>query len=264
MRKSLCCLALAAALIPFGGRIAGAQDVKPVAVPSLDWIIATRPVPGTLTIEPVRRTPPPQPSYCQPCLFYGGDINPSAQNVNGFANENTLLVPDTTLFVAFTVPSGQEWHVVGLFSNNLADGFDGIDPQQATWSISRGMRPGSAGTVVAWGTATASFTPTGRNAFGLNEYTVGVKLSTSVGLKTGTYWLSVVPQCTNSSDGNCDIAQYFLSNTQGLNAYGPAEPSGVALFNSGYFGYTYADACAVNSDGCQTFSAGVLGYAKTN
>ena len=260
MRKSLCCLALAAALIPFVGRIAGAQDVKPVAVPSLDWIIATRPVPGTLTIEPLRTTHPSAPSYCSPCLFYGGDINPSAANVNGFANENTLLVPETTVFVPFTVEATEGWEVTGLFTNNLADGYDAIDPQQATWSISTGMSSGNAGAVIASGTAPATFTATGRNAFGLNEYTVEIELKQpGVRLAAGTYWLSVVPQCTDSGNSNCYIAQYFVSNTQDLNRYGPPEPVGKTLFHSAYFGYNYTNVCAVNADGCGAFSAGVEG-----
>ena len=260
MRKSLCCLALGAALIPFVGRIAGAEDVKPVAVPSLSWIIATRPVPGTLAIEPPRTVHASAPYYCSPCLFYGGDINPSAPNVNGFANENTLLVADTTLFVPFTVPAGQGWEISGLFTNNLADGYEGIDPMQAAWSISTGMSAGHPGTVIASGTATATFTPTGRSAFGLNEYTVNVVLTRpGARLVPGTYWLSVVPQCTDSSNGGCDIAQYFVANTQGLNHYGPEEPVGKSFFNSAYYGYSYGDACWLDPTGCGRFSAGVEG-----
>ena len=66
--------------------------------------------------------------------------NPNAPTVNGFANENTLLVPDTTNFFAVWVPVGSTWTVTGLFTNDLADGYEGIDPAQATWSISSGMK----------------------------------------------------------------------------------------------------------------------------
>lgn len=260
MRRSLCCLALGAALIVSGTRFATAQDVKPIPVPTLDWIIATRPVPGTLAVEPVRTAKLSAPSYCQPCLFYAGDINPTSPNVNGFANENTLLVADTTMFVPFAVPPGERWKISGLFSNNLADGYEGIDPMQATWSISSGMAPGVAGVVVASGTAAATFTATGRNAFGLNEYTVGVAFSNAVVvLPSGRYWLSVVPQCTNSGNSNCFVAQYFVSNTSELNRYGPPEPAGKSFFNSAYYGYSYANACAVNTSGCGVFSVGVEG-----
>ncbi|HEV2425825.1 MAG TPA: hypothetical protein VGZ29_13435 [Terriglobia bacterium] len=263
MKRSLCCLAISAALIASAGRFATAQDVKPMPVPSLDWIIATRPVPGTLAIAAPAPHHQAPPSSCQPCLFYGGDINPGSPEVNGFGNENTLLVQDTTLYAPFTVPGGQRWRISGLFTNNLADPYEGIDPRQATWSISMGMSSGNAGTVVASGTATASFTATGRNAFGFNEYTVGVAFATpAVVLRPGTYWLSVVPQCTNSGNSNCYGAQYFVSNTGGLNSYGPQEPTAKSFWNSAYFGYTYANACAVNTDGCEKFSAGVEGTVE--
>lgn len=261
MRRPVCCLALGAALIASAGRFAAAQDVKPMPVPSLDWIIATRPVPGTLAVELPATHPLSPPSYCQPCLFYGGDINPSSPNVNAFGNENTLLVSDTTLYVPFTVPSGQRWKISGVFTNNIADGYEGIDPMQATWSISIAMSSGNAGTVIASGMGTATFTATGRNAFGFNEYTVGVPFDAgaTVVLRPGTYWLSVVPQCTNSGNTNCYVAQYFVSNTGGLNSYGPQEPTAKSFWNSSYFGYTYANACAVNTMGCEKFSAGVEG-----
>lgn len=265
MRRVLGCLSLVAATIPLVGMLAAAQDARPVPVPSLDWIIATKPVPGTLAIEPLRTGPPPQPPYCKPCLFYGGDLNPVSVNANGFANENTLLVADTTLYVPFTVPSGQEWQVSGLFTNNIADAYEGIDPMQATWSISTGMATGNAGTVIASGTAAATFSFTGRSFLGLNEYTVAVRFGQpGVHLNSGTYWLSVVPQCTNTSNNNCYLAQYFLSNTAGSNSYGPAEPIGKSFFNSQYYGYNYSNACTVDITGCGKLSAGVEGRSSSN
>jgi hypothetical protein len=262
VKKIVCSLALAAALIPFVGREAVAQ--KATAVPSLDWIIATRPVPGTLTITPIHNGVPPQPSYCSPCLFYGGDFDSSNPNENGLANENSLIVADTTMFIPFRVPGGTVWKVSGLFTNDLADGYDGIDPAQATWSISAGMSSGNAGTVIASGTASASFTATGRNGFGYNEYTTLVHMTQSVNLSAGQYWLSVVPQCTNSGDSNCDVAQYFVTNTPGTNRYGIHEPPNQSFFNSTYFGYDYANACTVTTLGCAEFSVGVLGKAFKN
>ncbi len=258
MKKIVCSLALAAALIPFTSWKAAAQQ-KATPVPSLDWIIATRPIPGTLSITPVHHGAPPQPSYCNPCLFYGGDFDSSNRNENGLANENTLLVSDTTMFVPFRVPGGWVWKVSGLFTNNLADGYDGIDPAQATWSISAGVSEGNAGTVIASGTASATFQSTGRSGFGYNEYTVLVHLTQSVNLQAGQYWLSVVPQCTDSGNDSCDDAQYFVTNTPGTNHYGIHEPVNESYFNSAYFGYTYANACEVTDIGCEEFSVGVLG-----
>jgi len=262
VKKIVCSLALAAALIPFVGRTAVAQ--RATAVPSLDWIVATRPVPGTLTITPIHNGVPPQPSYCQPCLFYAGDFDSNNANENGLANENTLLVSDTTTYVPFRVPGSTVWKVSGLFTNNLADGYEGIDPQQATWSIVAAMSEGNAGKVLASGTASASFTATGRNGFGFNEYTVLVHMTQSVNLSAGQYWMSVVPQCTNGSNSNCDVAQYFVSNTPGNNRYGIHEPVNQSFFDSDYFGFNYANACEVTSIGCAEFSVGVLGKAFNN
>lgn len=259
LKKVVCSLALIAALTPFLSRSAVAQD-KPAPVPSLDWIIASRPVPGTLSITPIHSGNPMQPSYCSPCLFYGGDINANAPTADGFANENTLLVPDTTNFFAVWVPVGSTWTVTGLFTNDLADGYDGIDPAMATWSISSGMKNKTPGTIIASGTASATFKATGRNAFGFNEYTTEVAVSPSVSLASGEYWISVVPQCTNSGDSNCDIAQYFFSNTTSFtNSYGPRQPRGNAHFNSSYFGFDYSPTCFVSTDGCLAFSGGVEG-----
>jgi hypothetical protein len=261
VKKILCSLTLVAALVPFVSRSAAAQEVKAMPVPSLDWIIATRPVPGTLTIKPIEHSPTP-PRYCTPCLFYGGDTSPNSPNANGIANENTLFVPEATMYIPFIVPTGQKWLVSGLFTNNLADGYDGIDPMQATWSVSRGMSNGNGGTVIASGTATATFAPTGRMSFGFTEYTVLVDLTVATAVHLGggvTYWLTVVPQCTDSGNSNCSIAQYYLTNTEGLNAYGPPEPRSDSFYNAAFFGYSYEPACDVSSTGCQLFSAGVLG-----
>jgi len=265
VRKVLCCLALAAAWIPLVARSTAAQDVRVTPVPSLDWIIATKPVPGTLATGPLKSSPPSAPAYCRPCLFYGGDIDPNSPTVNGLSNENTLLVSDTTAFVPFIVPGGQTWQVSGLLTNDLAFGYNGIDPMQATWSISTGLSGRNAGTTIASGTGSATFTATGRNVFGLNEYTVNVNLGApGVHLRPGIYWLSVVPQCTNGGNSNCDTAQYFLSNTQGLNYYGPREPLAKSFFSSQYYGYFYANACFVSTYGCREFSAGVEGKSATH
>jgi len=207
------------------------------------------------------------PSYCSPsCLFYGGDTNPASPADNGFANENTLLVPDTTTWGAFTVPAGQTWTVDGLFINTIADGYDGLDPSTSTWTIASGVSEGNGGTTVASGTSTAtgtSFVTTGRLPFGFTEYTLKVKITQTV-LSAGTYWVNITPQCTNSGNGSCSIAQYYFDNTFGLNRYGPLEPANQGFFNSSYFGFTYANTCEVSTTGCQAFSFGVIGTGTTD
>jgi hypothetical protein len=203
------------------------------------------------------------PSYCAPvCLLYTGDTNPDSPDDNGFANENTLLVAETQSFGAFTVPTGEMWTVDGAFINTIADGYNGLDPSTSSWSISSGMSSGDAGTIVASGTSTAagtSFIATGRLPFGFTEYTLKVKISPPVVLSSGTYWLNITPQCTDESNGDCDIAQYFWDDTFGLNNYGIVPPANDSFFNSSYFGFDYDNLCDVSSTGCQVLSFGIIG-----
>jgi hypothetical protein len=168
------------------------------------------------------------------------------------------------------VPAGQTWDVTGLFTNNQSSyGVldQGTEPTAvAYWSINEEVFAGSAGIVVDSGTSPATSTPTGRVAFGLNEYTVQVT-GLSITLTAGTYWLAVVPICTNTADPYCE-GVFFLSdveyiNTTPANAFGPVEPIDSAFFDSPYFGLSFdptngsVGACA--GEGCDTFSAGVLG-----
>lgn len=255
MKKTLCAIALAGSLFAAS---ALAQDARTIGVPSI--VKSTGALKGHFPSGAPALTPP---SYCAPvCLFYGGDTNPSSASDNGFANENTLLVPDTTVWGAFTVPAGQTWTVDGLFINTIADGYNGLDPSTSSWTIAAGVSAGVSGTVVASGTSTAagtSFTPTGRLPFGFSEYTLKVKTVPSTVLTAGTYWVNITPQCTNTANGSCSIAQYFWDDTFGLNRYGPLEPANEGFFNSSYFGFDYANLCTVSSTGCQALSFGVIG-----
>lgn len=254
MKKTLCAIALVGSLFAVS---ASAQDARTIGVPSM--VKGTGAIKGHYPQGAPALTPP---SYCAPvCLFYGGDTNPNAPNVNGFANENTLLVPDTTVWGAFTVPAGETWTVDGLFINTIADGYNGIDPTPSTWAIASGVSAGNGGTTVASGTSSSagtSFVPTGRLPFGFTEYTLKVKITQTV-LTAGTYWANVTPQCTDTGNSSCSIAQYFFDNTFGLNRYGPLEPADEGFFNSSYFGFNYANDCTVSSTGCQALSFGVIG-----
>jgi hypothetical protein len=213
------------------------------------------------------------------CLFYGGDFvfNPLGPPFlpNGLANESDLILSGTpygaATWVPFTVPAGKGWEVTGLFTNNLSS--YGVLDQAPTepvaaafWSINEGVSAGSAGTVIASGTSAATSTPTGRAAFGLTEYTVQVT-GLSFPLAPGTYWMAVVPICTNTGDPYCG-GVWFESdveyiNSTATNALGPAEQVDASFFDSAFFGFSFyptnGPIGACFGFGCDAFSAGVLG-----
>lgn len=229
--------------------------------------------------------PPPASGECgnpaAHCLFYGGDfidnlVGPTV--ANGLANENTTLVSGSpygaAVWVPFTVPTGQTWSVTGLFSNNfMTYGVLDQAPNQPTsaayWAIQEGVLAGNAGTTVASGTNAATSTGTGRSSFGLQEFTIQVT-GLSVTLTSGTYWLAVVPMCTNTGDPYCGEVG-FLSDVEYINRTAAntvgSEPQDSAFFDSAYFGVTFdptnGPVGACGGIGCDSFSAGVLGHAGT-
>jgi hypothetical protein len=257
VKKTLCAIAIVGLLFTMS---ALAENTRTKGVPTL--VKSTGPVKGKYVAHPAEVPP----SVCGPvCLTYTGDTNPASADDNGFANENTLLVPETTVWGAFVVPEGQTWTVDGAFINTIADGYNGIDPSASSWTIASGVSEGNAGSVVASGTSTSAntqFIATGRFPFGFNEYSLKVKTVPTTGstvLPSGTYYLNITPQCTDSGNGSCDIAQYFWDDTFGLNNYGIIPPADVSYFNSSYFGFDYANLCEVSSTGCQVLSFGIIG-----
>ena len=276
-KRAFCSIALATALIPFA-QPAAAQNYKGTPKPTIQDY---GPPVGNVQNKNMTARPPASGECGNPaanCLFYGGDFvfNPLYPTglPNGLANETTELVPGTpygaATWVPFTVPAGETWEVTGLFTNNLSEyGVldQGAEPLSvAYWSINEGVFPGSAGTVLASGTSPATSTPTGRAAFEDSEYTIQVT-GLSVTLSAGSYWLAVVPICTNPADPFCEDI-FFLSdveyiNTTPTNAFGPVEPVDAAYLDSAFFGLSFdpangeVGACA--GEGCDAFSAGVLG-----
>jgi hypothetical protein len=256
VKKTLCAIAI----VGLFTMSAMAENTRTKGVPSL--VKSTGPARGHYVAHP-SEVPP---VVCGPvCLLYTGDTNTSSPDDNGFANENTLFVPETQSFAAFTVPAGQTWTVDGAFINMIPDGYTGLDPVESTWSISSGVSEGNAGAVVASGTSTATgtqFIPTGRFPFGFPEYSLRVKTTATTGstvLPAGTYWLNITPQCTDSGNSSCSIDQDYWNNTFGVNNYGPIQPADQSYFNSGYFGFTFANLCEVSSTGCQVLSFGIIG-----
>lgn len=86
------------------------------------------------------------PSYCRPCLFYGGDFDASNPAANALTNG--LIYSGgfaAATYVPFFVPQGQVWTVTGLFSNNMSTS-SFLDPPAIKWSISTGISTGNPGT----------------------------------------------------------------------------------------------------------------------
>jgi hypothetical protein len=280
MKKTVCSIALVAGLIPLVPS-APAQNYK--KKPPKPTVQDYGPFTSVKSASAEAIASEPAAGKCGkpagPCLFYGGDfVDPlvgSPSLPNGLANESTLVVPGSpygaATWVPFKVPAGQTWQVTGLFTNNMSlygvlDQFPAQPVAAAYWSINEGILPGSAGTVVASGTSAATITATGRAAFGLQEFTVQVT-GLSFDLTSGSYWMIVVPLCTNPADPFCN-GVFFLSDVEYINvrpthAFGPAEPVFASFFDSPVFLQSFDPANgqvgACNGSGCDAFSAGVLG-----
>src|SRR5258708_22575362 len=110
------------------------------------------------------------PGLCSPCLFYGGDLNVSDSNAAGLSDENTILIPGSSTYAAFNVPSGVTAGVTGILINVQAD--VNFDPQQAGWDIRTGVSEGNACTSNASGTNSIMLAGTWRFLSGLKSCTV--------------------------------------------------------------------------------------------
>ncbi len=214
---------------------------------------------------PQQQTLPAPPSLCNPCAFYGGDLNPSDPNAAGFSNEDTVLVPGSSTYAAIDVPNNGRIKVTGILFNVQADA--NFDPHTASYDVRTGVTEGNGGTSIASGTGAIQVATTGRDFFGINEFTVLVKIPT-LRIGPGEYWFNITPQCTNgATDGSCSVGRIFLSNTtQNTNAVlGDAQPAGSLYINSAYFGYTWANWCdsslGLNSSQCRAGSWGLVGTA---
>jgi hypothetical protein len=217
--------------------------------------------------ETVLAPPGTPPGLCSPCLFYGGDLNVSDSNAAGLSDENTLLIPGSSTYAAYNVPSGVTVGVTGILVNVQAD--VNFDPQMASWDIRMGVSEGNGGTSVASGTGSIMVAATGRNFIGLNEYTVLVHLPATEFLAAGEYWFNVTPECTNgATDGSCSVGRIFVSNTtQNTNGvFANAQPAGSMFLNSPFFGFTWANWCdsalGLNAQQCRAESFGLTGTAR--
>ncbi|MGB7585973.1 MAG: hypothetical protein WBM11_14095 [Terriglobales bacterium] len=203
------------------------------------------------------------PSVSKTIVFYGGDINLSDPNAQAFANGNTLAISSAQTYAAVKAPASGKTVVSGTFGNNTAM-LGVFDPPEGTYDVRIGVSDGNGGTSLIHGTAAQTTTLTGRNPFGLVEYTTAVNFPKALTAQNGTtYWINENPQCTNTGDENCNGEFYYLSNTtqetNGVNA--GAQVAGQLYLNSNYFGFTWINWCdsslGQNSKQCARASFGL-------
>ncbi len=270
MKKMLCFAALCAALTVFVG-LAAAQEEFPLAHLGA--------VGGSALHGPVKATPG-APAYCKPCLLYGGDWNDTSTDWVIFANGDLpAFAGPINVFSPIPVPTGKTWTVTALFSNTGFIGINKMDPATPEWSINKGIKVGSGGTVVKSGKTKGTTKATGRSANSgagpVTEYTVMVKLPKAVVLKAGKYWESVTPPCTNTNDSACSAALFYESDTfnnaekaRGAHFFG-VEPKGSNFQNGAAVGINWIQInesyCSQNgypTIACDWMSAGVIGTSK--
>ena len=212
----------------------------------------------------------PAPVYCSPCLYYSGDLDPSGPNPDGLSDENDTIVSLSQILTPFSVPAGHTWLASGLLANVLTTqpktgGTTRVHvPNKVGWSIWRGTSAGVPGTLLFAGANGAPFSETGRSLAGLTEYTVHVVLPAPITLGPGTYFLSLMPQCTNSS--SCSSQRFFESDVEDptpAHHHGPANLVDQSFFSSNFFVADYV-ATTTEGVGLDLFSFGVIGTCTVN
>ncbi|HTW88995.1 MAG TPA: hypothetical protein VMD75_13415 [Candidatus Binataceae bacterium] len=256
-----------AGLLAIVAQSAAAQETNPMPTVR-DYVGA----PGAAS-NSAGSTPPTQPAtakppkFCKPCRYYSGDFNPADSNANAFSNENDEVVDLAQLYTPFTIPSGQKWQVTGLFVNNLlitAVTPSVLDPVKTGWSIWTGVGTGIPGTLIAAGVSKGKLAPTGRTfASVYTEYTTSVKVS-GVTLTCGTYFVNVLPQCTNTEDTSCTGQRYYetdVEDTSPAEHIGPSNLLDQTFWLSNFFTYNYELPEDISLGG-DLFSFGVEGNSS--
>jgi hypothetical protein len=255
-------LLFAAALIAALTSIAVAQDAKTMTR-------AVTPQSANTKVKPA--STPTAPSYCNPCLFYGGDWPYTSSSWVAFGNGNEYYegtIYNYSVYNAVMLPSKSQWKVLGLFSNNIFYNYETgensfkLDPNTVDWTINTGVSSGNGGTVVASGTSTGSIAPTGRSYEDVYfEYTVKAAIGEATGpvLKGGTeYWFVAAGNCTDSS---CTEFMYQTDSNL-ANAYGPPQPACGSFQNGPEGGINFENLCDEGYTQAESeyTSAGVIGH----
>jgi hypothetical protein len=132
-------------------------------------------------------------------LWYNGDIDLTYE-----ANVPNQIIGGLTdkTYDDFLVPTGSNWTINTLYSNNIVRGRTTISG--AYWEIRQGVSADGGGTLLFSGTSPANLDPTGRylqdGSYQDPEITVAVT-GLNISLAAGTYWLCVTPILSATDTG---------------------------------------------------------------
>lgn len=188
--------------------------------------------------------------------YYSGNFDSTNSNANGLANENdTIVSTGSQIYQPFTAK--KKIKVTGLCVNSLDTAGAGID-NPTPYEVRTKAVVGNGGTLSCHGKATSTDAATGRNGFGINEYTHAVKVK-KCSVAKGQHHFNVEPQCFKNSV--CGSARFFEStDDSNLDHKGPATNKGAALWNSTFFGENWVNPNTVfGGSAMLSYSSGVSG-----
>ena len=211
----------------------------------------------------IRLTPPHACTVSRkhPCVYYGGDLNIYDPEFDGLSNENTLFIPDSYTYAEVNVPVASS--ISASFSNNLTI-YEIFDPKTATWFYRTGVSEGNGGTLICSGDTPAMFTRINDGNIDYPAYEV--LTTTPCRLPAGNVWFALTPNCTNPNDVYCTSEKsprYFELDTNGPNAingkFTVTSNTGLGpVFDSAFFGYTFANWCNLGAACGDGMSTGIL------
>ena len=113
---------------------------------------------------------------------------------------------------------------------------------------------------MAAGVGPATATPTGRTYSGYTEYTVIVTAKPALKLTSGTYFMNVLPQCSNASDSSCYLLYWDnAEDTSPPHHFGAANIVDDSFFDSTFWGVDYGSALNQGAGYFDLFSFGLAG-----
>jgi hypothetical protein len=220
----------------------------------------------TLTICVQAQSGPP--ALCKPCLFYGGDYDPTDPNSAIFYNEYTNGYGMTRTYGAVVVPRQRTLSISGILFQTMIQRGNALDPKGAGWEIRTNNIWEGGGTLVASGQGAVAMEATGRSRDGDSEYTISIKLNPPVEISGGTtvgtvYWFNLTPVC-DLRNALCSTIQYFVSDTtqQANGVRATLQQESRSIINSDHYPYVWEDLCdAFPIQGCGYLSFGLMGTA---